>query len=1810
MEGEQFDSPAKMVYTGRSFTGLPQRNRQETFQTMKDPSYRTFCLALPIALALLLTVAILPSVSRAALPPARAGHSATGDTTVSLPPAPSTLRRATQAITRVYYLEDLNAGDGGYTVSDPESTWEWGAIDSYDGIHSYYPTNTLPGDNVWATNLTGDYDNDEDAYLTSPPIDLSGSVNTPGYELWLQWWQWMYNESPRYDWGAVEARGGTTGWIVLDPPGRMGGMHDPEWTRYRVDVSRFAGASDFQVRFHFRTDISFTYPGWYVDDVAIHQREPPPGVYLSPSTLEVAGCNGSAQNHAFNLANWTGGDASVSLAYELAEPALGSITGPTTISLSQSAGTGFVVTLTPELCLPAGVALVGSVEASANGYSDTTTFSKTIVTGGHWDSIAGEPGGGRTDGVSAGYDGLVWSIAGHGDEPNVHTFDPSTNVWTVVPTSAPPFGANYARSGCQFADRIYVYGDAVTPDFVGLWAYYMSSNEWRHLAPLGTPPPYNGIWTPTWTYDSESGLCYLTGGVTTQTAGTLNTVYVYDPATNTWVSPTLPSFTTARYSHAAWIVGSGGDKWLCVAGGTGTSDLDSTQCCDLSTGDWNGENADLGALPATVTSMGYTQKHRYGTDEQLWLVGGVEGGVISSHAIYYDVDGQTWRDGGHLASGAVRRTSATTLDGQIYRIGGITGDVYPSTASDRRVQCPTCADVGWLAGNVYDHDGVNVPCTNATVDVDPGNNDLPVSASGYYTLATVPFAYQVTAHAAGYPEPDGPYTVAVKAGTVTTRDLRLDRPAIGVIPTALAAEAAVPNTVTRPVTIANSGSYTLQIEFQEVQPPAALTPTPASRTTGQSGILVEPELQASMDAGTPTGYLIYFRDRPDLSAAFGMDWVTRGRFVATALQETAKRSQARVRAVLDAQAVDYEPFWIDNVILVRASGRHTLNSLTSFPEIAALRARRTLHLVEPEKSAPTLEPSAVEPNVSHIEADWVWDMGFRGDGLVVANIDTGVRYTHKALQPHYRGNLGDGSYSHDYNWLDPDSGNAIPYDDHGHGSHTMGIMVGGDGEANQIGVAPGARWIACDACSVDGGCPDEALLTCAQWILAPYPVNNPSLPNPDVRPHVVNNSWGDCATSYDRWFQSTVDAWHAAGIYPVFSNGNASNCDYSLPPGCNTVGNPARYGNVTGVGSTGQSNGLYASHSCWGPTDSPDTVNPRGYPDLKPQVVAPGVGIRSSLNGSDSLYGSWSGTSMSAPHVAALVALMWQAAPCLAGDYATTETIIEQTATPLPYTTDCAGGGEGPGSTPSYATGWGEINARAAVEEAIDYCDRDWLPWVETGVVTGALTTGAQAIEVTFTCNATAALELQPLQGTLLIEHNDPCQEPTEVDLTFFCAGQTPSPIWEKEVWIGDSAQTPVEGPHVVHPGDTVVIVDRVGATYSGAVSSVLTETWNDALGLVSYDTGGLGPGTVRGFGTVVLPDTHSLVWELADVPPNTFYPITKTFQLQHGDWTTGLISEEYAVHDALTQREDVVVAFVPNEPAIRLDKGGPGLAEPDEGIALALVITSDGRFFGNAALTDTLPARMTYRGNVTATHGRAWEENNVIYWTSYTGTVPPAPSPPADVVADGGFEDGTPNDYWHEASINFGTPLCDSATCGTGGGSGPHSGDWWAWFGGTTLTETGSLDQDVTIPPGDAELSFWLEIPEAGTQGFVEASIDGAAIFSATEADADSYVSYERVSLDVSAYADGGSHHLRFESTTNAGAGTTNFFVDDVSLNVGDTDPMPEQVSITFDVWISGTGEICNVAELNWGEDYTSDEHCVGTAGQRGYLPIVLRDS
>lgn len=483
-----------------------------------------------------------------------------------------------------------------------------------------------------------------------------------------------------------------------------------------------------------------------------------------------------------------------------------------------------------------------------------------------------------------------------------------------------------------------------------------------------------------------------------------------------------------------------------------------------------------------------------------------------------------------------------------------------------------------------------------------------------------------------------------------------------------------------------------------------LRPSSYSSTT----IDVEPSVRAAFDREGQGSYMIFFREKANLSVAYSMGWKERGKFVVDSLQRVSTSAQSRVREYLDRRNVLYKAFWVDNVIIVENSDRTVLEGLMAFPEIASIRARRTMELHEPIINVhPDAIPQAVKPNISHVQADSVWSLGYRGTGIVVANIDTGVRYTHEALVGQYRGYLGGTSYNHNYNWWDPSSvcgtPSVAPCDNNGHGTHTMGTIVGDDSaHINQVGMAPGAKWIACKGCE-STSCSDSALLGCAQFIVAPTDLSGNNA-NPDLRPHVVNNSWG--GSPGDDWYQGYVNNWHAAGIYPVFSAGNSG-------PGCSTAGSPGDYGNVTAVGAIDHTNNLPASFSSRGPGAFDDNVNGTpGLLKLKPQVSAPGVNICSAVPDSDSSYHcGYSGTSMAAPHVAGLVALIWNAAPCIARNYSTTETIMQNTATGLTAGSTCGGD---PTGVPNNTTGYGLINALAAVQAAIAHCG-------PTGTLTGTV---------------------------------------------------------------------------------------------------------------------------------------------------------------------------------------------------------------------------------------------------------------------------------------------------------------------------------------------------------------------------------------------------------------------------------------------------------------------------------------------------------
>ncbi len=179
----------------------------------------------------------------------------------------------------------------------------------------------------------------------------------------------------------------------------------------------------------------------------------------------------------------------------------GDIWGPDQITLADGATTNFDVFLDPHLCTD-DEDYLAFVTVTDGTYSDQSTIYYDVYSELHeWQSIETSPIG-RMDNVLAAYNDKVWSIAGYGSSSDVNYYNPATDTWTTVVGSAPPWAGSsiYPRSGCQMDNEVFIYGDA-TPAFTGLWSYNMDTNVWTSETPGGTPPPYTGIWAPSWVAD-------------------------------------------------------------------------------------------------------------------------------------------------------------------------------------------------------------------------------------------------------------------------------------------------------------------------------------------------------------------------------------------------------------------------------------------------------------------------------------------------------------------------------------------------------------------------------------------------------------------------------------------------------------------------------------------------------------------------------------------------------------------------------------------------------------------------------------------------------------------------------------------------------------------------------------------------------------------------------------------------------------------------------------------------------------------------------------------------------------------------------------------------------------------------------------------------------------------------------------------------------------------------------------------------------------------------------------------------------------
>ncbi|MCB8953803.1 MAG: S8 family serine peptidase [Ardenticatenales bacterium] len=446
-------------------------------------------------------------------------------------------------------------------------------------------------------------------------------------------------------------------------------------------------------------------------------------------------------------------------------------------------------------------------------------------------------------------------------------------------------------------------------------------------------------------------------------------------------------------------------------------------------------------------------------------------------------------------------------------------------------------------------------------------------------------------------------------------------------------------------------------------------------------------LNALAEAGE-TDFFVWMTEQADLSPAAGLSTKeAKGQFVFDTLRETAERTQKELRQYLDSQAVNYTPFYIANKIYVAAGNSETVLSIAARADVAQITANHAFQLQPPVDRAPAPDTvEAIEPNLTFVRADEVWDMGYDGEGVVLAGNDTGLAWNVPAIINHYRGWNGS-SADHNYNWWDAtNTYPTVPNDGFGHGTHTAGTMVGDDGAGNQIGMAPGAKTIHCKNMTDGGSGTDLTFTTCFQWDLAPWDLSGAN-PNPAMAPDAVTNSWGYWGGN-NPVFEDEIAALQAAGIAIEVSAGNEGS-------GCASLRSPGDYLQVITTGSVQHSSGVLPGTITGFSSRGPSDLYPNDY---FPDVMAPGENIRSSVPGGT--YEAWSGTSMAGPHVTGLIGLMWSASPALRGDIAQTYDAIYDTAVRLSGQNGSNCGGDYVNG-PNNDWGFGTIDSVAAVEEAI-----------------------------------------------------------------------------------------------------------------------------------------------------------------------------------------------------------------------------------------------------------------------------------------------------------------------------------------------------------------------------------------------------------------------------------------------------------------------------------------------------------------------------
>ncbi|MDB5897815.1 MAG: hypothetical protein JWP41_1417 [Ramlibacter sp.] len=420
--------------------------------------------------------------------------------------------------------------------------------------------------------------------------------------------------------------------------------------------------------------------------------------------------------------------------------------------------------------------------------------------------------------------------------------------------------------------------------------------------------------------------------------------------------------------------------------------------------------------------------------------------------------------------------------------------------------------------------------------------------------------------------------------------------------------------------------------------------------------VIAPELAqelATRTAAEPVAVIIQFADRVDARRFERKDRRLRDAALVLALRDRADRVQRLFRPLLDAYGPrGTKQLWLINAIAVTLPAG-AIEPLARHPAVSRIQFDAPVPLGVTTTSA----ASSPGWNLEAIHAPAVWALGHTGNGVVVASMDTGVDPAHPDLAGKWRG--GGNS------WYDPYGQHGSPYDAHGHGTQTTGLMVGGATSGTAVGVAPGARWIAVKIFNDAGQGSISNIHLAFQWLMDPD--GNPATFD---APDVVNASWsllGVAPGSCNLEFEEDIRALKVAGTAVVFAGGNEG-------PAPGSSVSPANNANALSAGAVDSGLALLDASSR-GPSGCDSSV----YPSL----VAPGVNVVTTdlSAGGMPMYASVSGTSFAAPHLSGALALLAGAFPAAP---------IEQLEAAL---TDSAQALGAPGADNDYGHGLGDALA-------------------------------------------------------------------------------------------------------------------------------------------------------------------------------------------------------------------------------------------------------------------------------------------------------------------------------------------------------------------------------------------------------------------------------------------------------------------------------------------------------------------------------------